>query len=331
MSKIKSNEYYLDRLVSIGKTKTVTKGKKIFASLIRYFMLISIGYIILYPLFYMITSSFSSKESFLDPTVVWIPKQLTLDNLKFMWDVLDYGNTFWNTVSVQIVSALIQVLSCAIAAYGFARFKFPLKKVLTAVLFITILIPSNMITVPLMVNFSKLDFLGILGLFDKITGIDIRPDVLGTAWTFYLPSLFANGLKSGILIYIYIQFFKGLPYELEEAAWIDGATPLRTFFAIAVPSSSVVILTVTVFSIIWHWNDYFMSSMFMDTDYPLAVAMSRLVELLQEHNVFLTPQRAEGLAYLLGGCLLFIIPPLVFYLIIQHWFVESVDRVGITG
>ena len=311
--------------------KAARKTADIVIAVVRWFILLAIGYIVIYPLFYMITSSLSSRSSLLDPTSVWIPKELTLDNFKFMWEVMDYGKAFLSTVRVELVSALIEVLTCAIVAYGFARFRFPGKRLMTAALFLTILIPAPMIIIPLMMNFSHLDLFGILSLVKTLGGPDLRLDLLGTSWTFWLPSLFANGLRAGIMIYIYIQFFKGLPGELEEAAWMDGAGPIRTFFSIAVPSSSVVILTVTVFSIIWHWNDSFLATMYMDTDYPLSVTMSKLVELLTYKNVYLSPDRPEGLAYIMAACLMFILPPLVFYLIVQHWFVESIDRVGITG
>ena len=316
---------------SILNSRSWKKGKSIIISIVRWCILLSIGYIVLYPLFYMITSSLSTKESFLDPTSVWIPKVITLGNFSFMYKVMDYGNALWATFRVEIISALIEVVTCAIVAYGFARFKFPGKKLFTGLLFLTILVPSQMIIIPLMVNFSKLDVLGILSLFNTITGIDLRLNLLGTPWTFYLPSLFANGLQSGILIYIYIQFFKGLPHELEEAAWIDGAGPWRTFFSIAVPSSGVVILTVTVFSMIWHWNDYLLASIYMEAGYPLSVTMRKLTELLNYNNVYLTPDRPECMAYIMTACLMFIVPPLIFYIIVQRWFVESIDRVGITG
>lgn len=311
--------------------KAARKTADVVVAVVRWFILLAIGYIVIYPLFYMITSSLSTRSSLLDPTSVWIPKELTLDNFKFMWEVMDYGKAFLSTVRVELVSALIEVLTCAIVAYGFARFRFPGKRLMTAALFLTILIPAPMIIIPLMMNFSHLDLFGILSLVKTLGGPDLRLNLLGTPWTFWLPSLFANGLRAGIMIYIYIQFFKGLPGELEEAAWMDGAGPIRTFFSIAVPSSSVVILTVTVFSIIWHWNDSFLATMYMDTDYPLSVTMSKLVELLTYKNVYLSPDRPEGLAYIMAACLMFILPPLVFYLIVQHWFVESIDRVGITG
>lgn len=220
--------------------KAARKTADIVIAVVRWFILLAIGYIVIYPLFYMITSSLSSRSSLLDPTSVWIPKELTLDNFKFMWEVMDYGKAFLSTVRVELVSALIEVLTCAIVAYGFARFRFPGKRLMTAALFLTILIPAPMIIIPLMMNFSHLDLFGILSLVKTLGGPDLRLNLLGTSWTFWLPSLFANGLRAGIMIYIYIQFFKGLPGELEEAAWMDGAGPIRTFFSIAVPSSSVV-------------------------------------------------------------------------------------------
>ena len=129
-----------------------------------------------------------------------------------------------------LVSAAIEILMCSFIAYGMARFKARGKGVFNTLLILLILIPSQMIVVPMMMNYSKLDILGIFGLLNKLTGIDLRVNILGTPLTFYLPSLFGVGLRSGVLIYIYIQFFKGLPGELEEAAWIDGAGLFKTFF-----------------------------------------------------------------------------------------------------
>ncbi len=318
-------------LKSASRSKAGRGVAAVLVSVLRFFVLLAIGYIVLYPLFYMVTSSLSTKASLLDPTSVWIPRELTLDNFQFMYEVLDYGKALLSTLRTELLSALIEVVTCGIVAYGFARFRFPMKRVLSALLFLTILVPAPMLVIPLMVNFSHLDFLGILSLVKTVGGPDLRLDLLGTSWTFWLPSLFASGLRSGIMIYIYIQFFKGLPGELEEAAWIDGAGPIRTFVSIAVPSSTVVILTVSVFSLIWHWNDTYLATMYLDTDYPLSVSMSKVVELLQYKNIWLSPDKPEGLAYLMTACLMFVLPPLIFYVIVQHWFVESIDRVGITG
>ena len=121
-----------------------------------------------------------------------------------------------------------------------------------------------------------------------------------------------------------------MPYELEEAAWVDGANPIRTFISIALPSSGVVITTVLVFSVVWHWNDAFLSSMYMNKNYPLAVSLSRITTTLNSMGYY-DDQNVEAQAILMASCILFVLPPLIFYMIMQRRFIESIDRVGITG
>ena len=176
-----------------------------------------------------------------------------------------------------------------------------------------------------------MDIFGVFGLINQLTGVDLRVNILGSPLAFWLPSLFGAGLRSGILIFIYIQFFKGLPAELEEAAWIDGAGPIRTFVRIALPSSGVVILTVFVFSVIWHWNDYFLASMYTNDHYPLAVMLTLMQDALPPLGYSLTPSQPESMAILMAGCVMFVMPMVILYMVMQRWFVESVVRVGITG
>lgn len=319
------------------KTNRITKNNLRFVggraySIFRIILLLAIGFVILYPLLYMITTSLRSRESFMNSVRVWLPEKIEpLENYKVALDVLNYKQGIWSTLKYEVLSAILEIAACAVAAYGFARFKFPFKKMFMGMLFMTILIPDTMIIIPRVVNNSQLDFLGVLGLFDKLTGIDLRPSILNTGWTFYLPSLFAAGLRSGILIFIYIQFFKSLPAELEEAAWMDGAGPIRTFLSIAIPSSGVVILTVSVFSLIWHWNDYFLSSMYLTEDYPLAVWLTMMPKQLPSRGFSLVPSQPQTMAILMAGCVVFIVPMLIIYTIVQRWFIESIDRVGITG
>ena len=263
---------------------------------------------------------------------VWLPEKLdALTNYRVALKALHYKEGLISSLKYEVLSAVLEIISCAVAAYGFARFKFPFKRLFTAMLFLTILIPDTMIIIPRVVNNSQLDLFGILALFNKLTGIDLRPNILNTGLTFWLPSLLAAGLRSGILIFIYSQFFKSLPAELEEAAWMDGAGPIRTFIRIALPSSGVVILTVTVFSLIWHWNDYFLSSMYLTDGYPLAVWLTMMPKQLPTMGYSLVPSHPETMAVLMAGCLVFILPMLIIYIFVQRWFIESIDRVGITG
>lgn len=309
-----------------ARNRMVRKTGKFLFSILRLVFLISVGYIVLYPLLYMIVSSVTPREEILTSARTWIPEVLTLKNYEFVIGVMDYWRSLWSTFSNEIIAAMLEVCSCAVVAYGFARFKFKLKGPLMAILYLTILIPMTMLIIPMSVNFANLDFLGILGLFNRLTGIDLRPNLIGSPLAFYLPAITASGLQSGILILIYIQFFKEMPVEFEEAAQVDGAGPLRTFLKIIIPSAGVVIITVVIFSLIWHWNDYQMALMFMGENYPLSVKLSTLAADITARNIW-----SNTGVFVLAGCVLFVVPLLIVYMVLQRWFIESVDRVGITG
>ncbi len=316
--------------------KAVLKSNNILFSILRYVVLITIGYIILYPLLYMLSSSIRTRNSFLDPSVIWVTTEVTFEHYKMAAKMIDYTGALLNTVIFELVAAAIQIISCSVAAYGLARFEFKEKKILTFFMFLLILVPSQMMIMPIFTTYTRLDFLGVLGLIGKITGVDIRPNILNSVWTFYLPALFGVGIRAGIIIYIYVQFFKGLPKELEEAAWIDGAGPIKTYVRIALPSSGVVIMTVTVFSVIWHWNDYYLAYMYLYADsLPLAVNLDRITADGGVMEVYMRaqfgPDNPETIAVVMAACVMFILPVLIMYMILQKQFVKSIDRVGITG
>ena len=169
-------------------------------------------------------------------------------------------------------------------------------------------------------------------LISLLSGKEIRLNLLNTPFVFYLPSLFGVGIRSGLFIFIYRQFFKGLPKELEEAAWIDGAGPFRTYFSIVIPLSGVAVLTVVIFSIVWHWNDYYLSSMYMSENFPLAVSLSQIRDGLQMTAGVGTggnPVLVRNI--LMAGCLMFIAPVLLLYLVLQKWFIRGIETVGMVG
>ena len=300
------------------------KTKELILAPFRYFFLIAIGYIVLFQLFYMISYAFRPSAEMADPSVVWSPRNPTFDRFVEAFESLNYLTTLWNTVSVHIVSALIEVATCAVVAYGFARYNFPFKNVLFGFVIITIMVPQVMISVPLFLNYANFDFLGILGGLSKLFGTELRPNLLDSGFVFWIPSIFAAGLRSGLFIFIYRQFFKGLPYELEEAASIDGAGPIKTFMYIIVPSSGVAILTVAIFSVVWHWNEYDLSALYFNDNYPLSVRLSVVTTELANGAT-----NDRGLT--MAASLLFVLPVLIMYIILQRKFIQSIDRVGIVG
>lgn len=297
---------------------------------VRIMLMLPVIYIILYPLFTMISTSLMSQYQVMDPSVVWIPKVITFDNFSKALLALDYKNSLWQTLYVNVLSGMIEVMVCSITAYGFARFNFKFKGLLLGILILNIIVPTEMISIPTFLQLRKADIFGILNLIGTLINRDIRPNLINTPWSFWIPSLLSVGLRSGLFIFIYIQFFKGLPKELEEAAYIDGAGPFRTFINIIVPSSGAAFLTVTIFSLIWHWNDYYLSSLYFSDKFSLAVQLSKIdTAMTSIKEITGTFSTRNGI--IMAASLLFILPVLIVYLILQRKFIKSVDRVGIVG
>lgn len=291
---------------------TVKKG--FFAFLIfflRFLFLFIVGYVVLYPLIYMVNASIKTQADFMDAAHWWLPVELTIEHFKTVFETMNFTTSLKQTAVIQLVSAGFEIFVCSFIAYGFARFDFKGKKLASFFLILSLLIPIQMYSLSLSINYRTLH-------------------IFNTPFVYWLPSVFGVGIRAGMLIYIYQQFFIGLPRELEDAAYVDGAGPVRTYFSIALPSSSVVIVTVSVLSIIWHWNEYYLAELcFLDESRPLAVTIAHLPQLLAQIGI--NSSDAIYPANISAGCILFITLPLVFYMVIQRKFVRSIDRVGITG
>ena len=291
---------------------------------VRYFFLLALSYVVLFQLLYMISYSLRPVSDMYNPSVVWIPSEITWENFVVAFRGLNFLNAGIVSLWLGQVSAFIEVFVCAVIAYGFARFEFKEKNIIFFLVLVTIMIPVQMLVVPTYLNYSHFDVLGVLNLFREWTGIDLRPNLVDTAFTFYLPSIFGVGVRSGLFIFIYRKFFESLPRELEEAAYVDGAGPMRTFLSVILPSSGVVFLTVTIFSVIWHWNECYMAGMYMVDNKPLAVMLDTFSSAAK--NVGGDSRNAR-----MAACLMFITPVLILYMFLQRKFVQSIDRVGIVG
>ena len=317
----------------MNKTVLKNKTKGVGVSVLRMLFLLAFEFVLLYPVIFMISNSFKVTSDTLNPAVKWFSLSPTTYGYKVAWMAFDYWNGLKITFLFGIVSGLIEVVTCAVYAYGLSRFELKFKKLWMFLLIVTILIPDVMLIIPRILNFRYMDVFGILGLFYKLTGVDLRVNITDTVWTFYLPSLFGVGLKGGLFIYIYMQFFKGLPRELEEAAWIDGAGPVQTFIRIIIPSSGVVIITVFIFSFIWHWNDWLLATMYTENNHTLAFTLRNISGYIGQlwSSMKISADSSTYYGAPLAACLMFIAPPTLLYVILQRHFIESVDRVGIVG
>lgn len=289
----------------------------------RFVIIFGLSFVILYPLIYMISCTFRDRGDMSDPTVMWIPRNYTLTVLKETIKAMDFWNTLTNTLVLNIGCSLVQVVSCAITGYGFARFKFKGKGILFGIVIMMILVPTQVISLPLYTQFR---YFGIKGLFSI--------NLIDTMWTMYLPALTANGIRSGLMILIFRQFFKGLPRELEDAAYIDGCGPFKTFIRVMVPNAASSFLTVFLFSVVWYWNDYYVSSTFFTENHTVALMLQNLdsqlkLALFNDANVEISPR--EQIVWKEAGCLLSITPILLMYTFLQKYFTEGIERSGLVG
>lgn len=316
-------------LMAAKRRRTLARAAK---SICMTVFLIAFAYILLYPVLYMFSNAIKTKPDLYDPSVQWISKHFDFSSFSGALKALNFRKTFWNTMRFEIVSCVIEVFTCSVFAYGLARFDFKYKSILIFLLILTILIPDVMLIMPRVMYFKRLDIAGILGLFNKFTGIDLRPNLIDTSWAFYLPSIFGVGLKGSLFIFIYMNFFKSLPKELEEAAMIDGAGSFKTFLRIIIPSSGVVFLTVFIFAMVWHWNDYYLAMMYTQQNRTLSYMVANLFQYVEiTFGGELCASDARTYTYPMAGCLIFIALPTSVYLVLQRKFIQSVDRVGIVG
>ena len=312
------------RMQSMSKAERTYLRRKTIAEKVwpffRFVILFGLGFVILYPLIYMVSCTFRERSDMSDPTVMWIPRHYTLNVLKETIQAMDFWNTLKTTLILNVGCSLVQVISCAITGYGFARFKFKGKGILFGVVIMMILVPTQVISLPLYTQFRYF-------LFGKVYLID-------TMWTMYLPALTANGIRSGLMILIFRQFFKGLPRELEDAAYIDGCGPFKTFIRVMVPNAASSFLTVFLFSVVWYWNDYYVSTTFFTDTKTVALMLTNLdnelkIKLFNDPTVQISPR--EQIVWKEAGCLISIAPILILYAFLQKYFTEGIERSGLVG
>ncbi|MCL6442143.1 MAG: carbohydrate ABC transporter permease [Alicyclobacillus sp.] len=288
--------------------------------IVVYILLISVGFVYLYPILYMVSQSMKSLDDLLDPTVMWIPKGFDLQNFIMSWHVLNYPKALLSSLLVSVFPAMAQAISCAFVGYGFAKFNFPGKNILFGLMLLSFIIPTQVVMIPLFIMFTKYS-------------------MVGTPLPFIIPAIFANGLKSALFILIYTQFFKSIPNALEEAAQIDGAGYFRIFLRIVLPISVPAIVVVLLFSFVWHWNETYMSSLYLSQSlYTLPLMLQQFANSFA--HLYAGSAMSGGASgnqvslnesIEMAGTLLTILPLLVLYLVAQKRFVEVVDRTGITG
>ncbi|WP_373876534.1 carbohydrate ABC transporter permease [Paenibacillus spongiae] len=300
----------------------------------RTLLIIGICYAILYPILLKLSVAFKSQEDIYVPNIIWLPHHVTLTNLKYAFDIMNYPVTLLHTFLLSSSTMILQTVAAALAGYGFARLSFRGSSFLFILVIMTILIPPQTLMVPLYLHFKEFDVLGLVQLFTGKSGINL----INTYWPALVMSMTANGLKSGLYIYIFRQFFKGMPKEIEEAALIDGCGVFRTFFRVMLPNAVPALVTVMLFAFVWQWNDTFMTATFMNQSHVMSMEITMLGSNTEktlaallggDPNAKIDPRYLSMIVD--SGILLAIAPLIILYLFVQRFFVESVERTGVVG
>lgn len=299
--------------------------KKLLIRIFSFIVILGICYVILAPVIGMIVNSFMSDSDKYNPMVYMIPQNPTLEKYKLAWERMDYLPTMGRDLLYSGSLMLIQVFVCSMVGYGFARFNFPLKKLLFACVVVMIVIPDHTIMLPIYMTFKSFDPLGLATL---ITG---KPLVLmSSPIPMYIMTVFGCGVRSGLYIYIFNQFFRGLPKEIEEAALVDGAGTWYTYFRIMLVNAIPAVVTVAVFSMVWQYNDTFYAKLFLiSEDIVISKKISTLQATIANVDRILDTSIQE--LYLDAGIVLVMLPIVIIYIALQKYFIEGVERSGIVG
>lgn len=273
-------------------------------NVIAYVILFVVGIIMIYPLLWLFFATFKdNKELF--GTMTLLPEHFSFKAYREGWKgsgQFTYLTFYMNTFKLVIPTVLLTALSTGIVAYGFARFKFPMKKLLFMLMISTLMLPDAVIMIPRYVVFNKFGW-------------------VDTYLPFWVPAVLAC---YPFLIFMQIQFLRGIPRELDESAYMDGCNPLMVYIKILMPLMKPSIFSVVIFQTLWRWNDYFNNLVYISSvkNYTLSLALKMSID---------SQGASTPWNQILAMSFISLIPPILLYFFAQKYFVEGITAGGIKG
>ncbi|MBP7003379.1 carbohydrate ABC transporter permease [Amaricoccus sp.] len=270
---------------------------------VRYALLAGVGLLMLYPLIWLVGASFKTNaEIFASPG--FIPRSPTLDGYIHGWRTstpYTFARFFWNTFLIVAPKVIGTVISCALVAYGFARFEFPGKKILFALLIATLLLPNVVTRIPQYLLFRDIGW-------------------LDTFLPLWVPSAFAG---DAFFVFMLVQFLRAIPRDMEEAARVDGANTMQTLVFIVLPMLTPALISVGLFQFMWTMNDFLGPLIYISSvdKYPVSLALKLSID---------TTEAFEW-NRILAMSVLALTPALVVFFIAQKYFIEGISAGGVKG
>lgn len=280
------------------------KAKKATGKVIYHILVMGIGVIMLYPLFWMFMSSFKETGTIFTTAAQLIPEKFVLDNYSNGWKGfagVSFSTFFSNSLFIAVIGTIGTLVSSACVAYAFARCEFRGKKILFGAMLVSMMLPGQILMVPQYLWYQKL---GWVGSFAPLI----------------VPFFFAI---QGFFVYLMVNFIGGIPRELDEAAKIDGCSYYGIFGRIILPLMSPALITGGIFSFMWRWDDFMSALLYInDADkYPVALAL----------KLFCDPGASSDYGAVFAMSTLSIIPIVIIFLVFQKYLVDGIATSGLKG
>ena len=308
-------------------------------NILRFILMLGISFVIIYPFIARIAGSFMTYEDVIDSTVAIIPKNPTIEIYKAIIAENHYFEALLNTVLLSLMCAVIQMLISCFIGYGIAKFKFKGNTLVMALVVFTMIVPHNALSLSMKMHFAQFDIFKVItwgnkGLFELILGKTLP--LTNTFTPYIIMSLGGLAFKNGLYIYLMRQFFKGVPDELEESAYVDGSGVFRTFFQIILPLSVPMMITIFLFAFSWQWTDEFYASVFLPAKFGSINKVYMMPDVYQNIPNALSKNNMAGSDIYYNviqntGGMMIIMPLIILYLFCQKYLVQGIERSGLVG
>lgn len=280
------------------------KEKRAVKAVIYHILVFAVGLVMIYPLIWMVMSSFKPTNTIFQTAGSLIPETFTFENYINGWKgfaKVTFATFFKNSLFISVVATIGTVISSAIVAYGFARFKFKGKKLLFSAMLLSMMLPAQVLMIPQYLWYQKLNW-------------------VGSYMPLIVPYFFAI---QGFFVYLISNFISGIPRDLDEAAKIDGCSYVSIFTKIILPLIKPALVTAGIFSFMWSWDDFLSALLYVNKSakYPVSLAL----------KLFCDPGSSSDYGAMFAMASLSILPSVLIFIFFQRYLVEGISTSGLKG
>jgi multiple sugar transport system permease protein len=271
--------------------------------LLWHVLVLGVLLVLLYPVIWLVSTSFKPATEVIS-TLALLPRDPTGDNYAEVFDgVGEFGvlHYFWNSLVISVGAVVGNVLSCSLAAYAFGRLHFRGRGPMFGFMMMTIMLPQHVVLIPQYVIFQQLD-------------------LVNTFWPLVLPKFLAT---DAFFVFLMVQFIRGLPRELDEAATLDGCGPVGVFRHVILPLLRPALITTAIFTFIWTWNDFFSQLIYLNDPEKFTLPLAL--------QLFIDQATQSAFGPMFAMSVLALLPIGLFFLAFQRFLVDGVATSGIKG